>query len=140
MRIDEILSELVPGGAYQGATIGQAMKAAALKGLGLGNTADQFAQKHNIGAYSGSNARELIKALGDVEGKPITAPMDFEIKPGQRVKIKKVDNTGLTFTDPNTGLDQILGVGALQQIVQNKQALRSVAAQAAAKPNQPTSV
>lgn len=131
MRIQDLLSEAgalgtagssitgAIGGA--GAGVGQAMKVAALKGLGLGNTADQFQQKHAIGAHNYANAAEYVKQLGIKQG------MDFEMSPGQKVKITRVDATGASYVDPNTGLEQILGANALKNISQRQQAVQQVA-------------
>lgn len=136
MRINEVLAEFGQG-AYAGATVGQAMKLGALKALGLGNTADQFSKKHAIGGYAGSNASEIIKQLGQLDKKPITAPSDFYVNPTTKIKITKVDNTGLHYTDPNTGLDSILGPTALQQIYQQRAALQGAMASMQNKPGQP---
>lgn len=128
MKIQDLLSEAGTigstvagslGGA--GATMGQAMKTAALKGLGLNNTADQYQQKNALGAYSGGNASELVKQLGLKQG------MDFQIAPNQKVKITKVDNNGATFIDPNTKLPTTYGVDALSGILQRQQAVQQVA-------------
>lgn len=126
MRINELFTESVAGTMAQGmgvggATLGQAMKSAALGALGLKNTQQQFQQKHAIGAFSGNNASELVKQLGIKQG------MDFEISPNQKVKITKVDNTGATFLDPKTNLPTVLGVDALSGIAQRQQALQTVA-------------
>jgi hypothetical protein len=130
MRIQDFLSEAGTMGVGQtiagatgntGASMGQMMKTAALKGLGLGNTADAFQQKHAIGAFSGQNASELVKALGIKQG------MDFQLGPSQKVKITKVDNTGATFIDPATKLPTTLGVDGLSGILQRQQAVQQVA-------------
>lgn len=126
MKINELFNEGVAGTMAQGmgvggATLGQAMKSAALGALGLKNTQQQFQQKHSIGAFSGTNASELVKQLGIKQG------MDFEIAPNQRVKITKVDNNGATFVDPKTNLPTVLGVDALTGIAQRQQALQTVA-------------
>jgi len=135
MRINEVLKEFGQG-AYAGASVGQAMKLGALKALGLGNTADQFSQKHAIGGYAGNNASEIIKQIGQIEKKPITAPSDFYVNPQTKIKITKVDNMGLHYTDPTTGLDSILGPQALNQIYQQKAALAGAMGNAQAKPGQ----
>ena len=127
MRIQDLLSEAGIGSTIAGAvggtgaTLGQAMKTAALKGLGLNNTADQYQQKNALGAYSGANASELVKQLGIKQG------MDFQLAPNQKVKITKVDNMGATYVDPTTKLPTVLGVDALTGIAQRQQAVQQVA-------------
>jgi hypothetical protein len=130
MKISELLTT-------PGASLSQTLKYKVLGGLGLGNTADQYAKKHSIAGYAGNNASEIIKQIGQIEKKPITAPSDFYINPSKKIKITKVDNTGLHYTDPNTGLDSILGTTALQQIYQDKVALAGAMQNAQAKPDAP---
>jgi hypothetical protein len=127
MRINEVLSEagaigtVAKGLGVGGAGIGQALGNLALKGMGLNNTANAQAEKGKFGAYSYDNASELVKQLGIKPG------MDFEINPGEKVKITKVDNAGATYIDRRTGLPLQLGKDALIGLSQRQQALQTVA-------------
>ena len=127
MRINEVLSEagvigtVAKGLGVQGAGIGQALGNLALKGMGLNNTANAQAEKGKFGAYNYDNASELVKQLGIKPG------MDFEINPGEKVKITKVDNAGATYIDRRTGLPLQLGKDALIGLSQRQQALQTVA-------------
>jgi hypothetical protein len=53
--------------------------------------------------------------------------MDFEINPGEKVKITKVDNAGATYIDRKTGLPLQLGKDALIGLSQRQQAVQTVA-------------
>jgi hypothetical protein len=128
MRINEVLGEagalgtIASGiGAAGASSLGQVAKNAALGALGLKNTQNAYQSNNKIGAYSGQNASQLIKDMG------IKAGMDFEISPGQKVKITKVDNTGATYVDPKTNLPLQLGSDALLGISQRQQAVQTVA-------------
>ena len=127
MRINEVLSEagaigtVAKGLGVGGASVGQALGNLALKGMGLNNTANAQAEKGKFGAYSYDNASELVKQLGIKPG------MDFEINPGEKVKITKVDNAGATYIDRRTGLPLQLGKDALIGLSQRQQALQTVA-------------
>jgi hypothetical protein len=127
MRINEVLSEagaigtVAKGLGVGGAGIGQALGNLALKGMGLNNTANAQAEKGKFGAYSYDNASELVKQLGIKPG------MDFEINPGEKVKITKVDNAGATYIDRRTGLPLQLGKDALIGLSQRQQAVQTVA-------------
>jgi hypothetical protein len=89
--------------------------------MGLNNTANAQAEKGKFGAYSYDNASELVKQLGIKPG------MDFEINPGEKVKITKVDNAGATYIDRRTGLPLQLGKDALIGLSQRQQAVQTVA-------------
>lgn len=135
MRINELFSEGVGGTIAQGmgvsgASVGQAMKSAALGALGLKNTQNQYQQKNAIGAYDHNNASQLIKQLGIKQG------MDFELQPNQKVRITKVDNLGATYIDPKTKLPTTLGPDALAGIAQRQQAIQTVAQMGQPAPGQ----
>jgi hypothetical protein len=126
MKISDLLDEGVgdaikTGMGVAGASMGQAMKSAALGALGLKNTQQQYQQKHAIGSYDWNNAGKLMQQLGIKQG------MDYEIGPGQKVKIVKTDNLGATYIDPKTKLPLRLDKDALQSIGQRQQALQTVA-------------
>lgn len=138
MRINELFSEGVgdaikTGMGVAGASVGQAMKSAALGALGLKNTQNQFQQKHGIGGYQpydSQNTQQLVKQLGIKQG------MDFQIAPNQKVRITKVDNHGATYIDPATKLPVLLGGEALTGIAQRQQALQTVAQMGQPAPGQ----
>ena len=127
MKISDLLSEAGVGSSIaQGLGVGGAglLKGAVnlgLKAAGLNSTADAHAKNNAIGAYQYSNANELIKQLGIKPG------MDFEINPGEKVKITKVDGSGATYVDRRTGLPLQLGKDALIGISQRQQAMQTVA-------------
>jgi hypothetical protein len=120
MRINEVLSEVgAMGSVAQGLGVGGAGVAAGaanlgLKALGFNKTADAQEKKYSFGAYQYDNANELIKQLG------IKAGTDFEINPGEKVKITKVDGSGATYMDRRTGLPLQLGKDALIGIAQRQ--------------------
>jgi hypothetical protein len=127
MRINEVLSEagvlgtVAQGLGPSGATsVMQVAKNAALGALVGKHSQAAYQQNNKLGAYSGQNASELVKQLG------IKAGMDFELAPGQKVKITKVDNSGATYLDPKTNLPLQLGSDALMGISQRQQALQTV--------------
>jgi hypothetical protein len=93
------------------------------KGLGMISPSAQAAYNKNnaIGDYSYDNASDIIKKLGIKPG------IDFEINPGEKVKITKVDNAGATYIDRRTGLPLQLGKDALIGLSQRQQALQTVA-------------
>ena len=131
MRINEVLSTegvlgsigntisgaasgVAKGIGVGGATLRQAITS---KAIGMISPSAQAAynQNKNIGANQYANASELIKQLG------IKAGTDFEINPGEKVKITKVDGSGATYMDPRTGLPLQLGKDALIGIAQRQQ-------------------
>jgi hypothetical protein len=127
MKISDLLSEagigasIAQGLGVGGASLKQAAGNLALGALGLKNMQAADAQNKKIGAYQYSNANELIKQLGIKPG------MDFEINPGEKVKITKVDGSGATYVDRRTGLPLQLGKDALIGISQRQQAMQTVA-------------
>jgi hypothetical protein len=87
------------------------------KGLGMISPSAQAAYNQNnaIGDYNYANASDIIKKLGIKPG------IDFEINPGEKVKITKVDGTGATYMDRRSGLPLQLGKDALIGIAQRQQ-------------------
>jgi hypothetical protein len=143
MKIQDLFEDPIPskpsslgvGGTIKaatgnaGASLGQMAKTAALKGLGFKNTADAYQQKNKIGQYAdqsqqiggvSQNPSQLVQQLGLKQG------MDFEVSPGVKVRIDKIDNTGAQYTDPNTKLPVTLGSKGLGQILQTQQALQRI--------------
>jgi len=92
------------------------------KGLGMISPSAQAAYNKNnaIGDYSYDNASDIIKKLGIKPG------IDFEINPGEKVKITKVDGTGATYMDRRSGLPLQLGKDALIGIAQRQQQQQAV--------------
>jgi hypothetical protein len=127
MRINEVLSEegamatVAQGLGVRGAGALQGAANLGLKALGFKNTAAAQEKKYSFGSYQYDNANELIKQLG------IKAGTDFEINPGEKVKITKVDGSGATYMDRRTGLPLQLGKDALIGIAQRQQAMQTVA-------------
>ena len=127
MKISDLLSEegvmgtVAKGLGVSGAGFGQGFANLGLNALGFKHAARTHQEIGGFGDYQYNNATELIKQLG------IKPNMDFEINPGEKVKITKVDGSGATYQDNRTGMPLQLGKDALITIAQRQRAMQTVA-------------
>lgn len=139
MRIQEILSEV--SGIGQSFKSGMGMNtqksigsnvlsiagAGLAKAAGLNNVATGIQQKAGVGAYANNplemgqiqNPQELVKILGFKQGAT------FQLNPQQKVKIDKIDQHGVHFMDPKTGMPTTYGADALNKMYQQQQLVQA---------------
>lgn len=134
MRIQDLLSEAAPGtmsigntiktgmGFNAGAGTGSVLKTMALKGLGLGNTANAYAQQKGvIGGdtdISKQTPQQIAQTLALKPGSTV------DLGNGQKGQIKAIDQTGVKFADGT-----IWGTEKLATLAQQRQALQTLSQQ-----------
>lgn len=134
MRIQDLLSEAGPGtlsvgdtiktgmGFNAGAGTGSVLKTMALKGLGLGNTANAYAQQKGAIGDTSNIAKQTPQQIAQTLALKPGSTVD--LGNGQKGQIKSIDQTGVKFADGT-----IWGTEKLATLAQQRQALQTLSQQ-----------